>query len=183
MANVKKLSVATVYGKPTLGALVAAQAAGKSLPAMRAIGFAVGFKTGESSFGAFTALQGDFACWPLDGAGKPTGEQQQSSTLYLPEIALTPILVALTNGAQSVKFAIDIAFMVVPEEKRKPGGSIYEYTFTNVLPPDTSSPMASLLADVALAEALSLAAPGTTQAEPEKETTAGDEKPAGKKSK
>ena len=175
MANVKKLSVATVFGKPTLAALVAAQEKGKSLPAMRAAGFAVGFKSGESSFGAFTALQGDFACWPLDADGKTVGEPSQSSTLYLPDIALTPILVSLGQGAQSVRFAIDIAFNVVPEDKRKPGGSIYEYTFVNVLPPDTASPMAGLLADIAAA------APALTAPVPANETA--EEKPAKGKAK
>jgi hypothetical protein len=148
MANVKKLSVATVYGKPSLAELVAAQAKGKGLPAMRAAGFCVGTKSGESSFGPWQALIGDFVAWKLDADGKPVGEPQQSSSLFLPDIAMAPLQVALGQGAQSVRFAIDIQFVVVEESKRKPGGSIYEYSFSHVLAPDTASPMAQLLLEL-----------------------------------
>jgi hypothetical protein len=173
MANVKKLSTATIKGKLSLAALVEFQKAGKPHPVMRAAGIATGFKTGESQHGTFTALSGQFTAWPLGDDGRPTGSGDSSSTLFLPDIAMQPILVALSvPGAQAVQFALDIWANVVPEEKRKPGGSIYEYTYTDVLPPAEDSPMARLMAAISAAEAPKLEAPAPASEPPAEQAPA-----------
>ena len=60
MAQVKKLSVATVFGKIDLKALVKADEAGTPIKIMRVVGSAVSTKQGETAYGPYTALLGQF---------------------------------------------------------------------------------------------------------------------------
>lgn len=149
MANIKKISVATVYGKIKLAELM--KAPEQTLPIMRVLGSAVGTKTGDSQYGPWTALQGMFEATNLD-----TGEKVRASQLFLPDVALTPILVQLMQpGVQGVEFAIDVSAKYV--EDAKPGGSPYEYTFDTVLQADESDPIKRLNDKIT---ALALPAPG-----------------------
>jgi hypothetical protein len=153
MANIKKISTATVGNKPTLKQLVEFAEKGIDFPVMRVVGMAVKTKVGESSYGEYTALLGEFAAWPLnlDGSIQADGAVR-AATCFLPDIALVPILTTLAGGAMSVQFAVDVKARVIPEEKKKPGSSPYEYTFEHVLPPSSESPMERLLASVAAAQ-------------------------------
>lgn len=138
MAQVKKLSVATVFGKIKLSELMAAK--DKTLPVMRVFGIATGTKSGTTNFGDYTALQGQFrAVHPV------TGETHDAATLFLPDIALLPITAALASGAQGVEFAIVVSAVYVAEKEGfKAGGSPYEYTFENLLPMGGDDPLARL---------------------------------------
>jgi hypothetical protein len=136
MKQVKKLSVATVYGKIKLSELMTK----KEMIVMRVIGSAVAVKKGISSFGEWTALQGKFRA-----SNPSTGEVQESATLFLPDVALIPVQVALSAGAQAVEFAIDVSVKYVAEEEgHKPGGSPYEYSFASLIEPSDDDPIARL---------------------------------------
>lgn len=152
MAQVKKLSVATVFGKIDLKAVIKADEAGKALPLMRVIGSAVAVKEGMSSYGEWKALQGQFQATNLE-----TGEVFEAATLFLPDVALTPILVSLSQpNARGVEFAIEVSAKYAKDSK---GGVPYEYTWAPLLPPDQNDPIARLTARLQEAGVLALEAP------------------------
>lgn len=153
MPQVKKISVATVAGSPDIESLVKfheANGADATKPLVRIIGQAIGTKTGESTYGAWTGLLGRFMATNLE-----TGEEVEASQCFLPEIALTPIVLALSNvdKGRSVTFAIDISCRMIPKEKRKPGGVPYEYLFADVVPPSDDDPLMKLKAQIAASPA------------------------------
>ena len=151
MAQVKKLSVAVVYGKIDLKELIAAP--DETIRVMRVLGSAVGVKEGESNFGHWRALMGQFR-----GINSVTGEVFEAPILYLPEVALTPILVSLSQpGARAVEFAIDVSVKYV--NNGKPGGVPYEYTWAPLLAADADDPIARLEARIADTAHMALAAP------------------------
>lgn len=129
MAQIKKLSVATVCGKLDVKAILNSA---EPIKLMRVIGQAVDQKRGESSYGDWTALLGRFKATNL-----ATGEISEAATLFLPEVALIPLQVALAAGP--VMFAIEIS--VKSATNVKPGGSVYEYTWEPLLPPTDSDPI------------------------------------------
>lgn len=144
MAQIKKISVATVVGKILIETLVAHHSkngADAALPLMRVLGQAVGTKTGTSAYGDWTALVGRFKATNLE-----SGEVMEASQCFLPEIAMVPIQVALSNtgAGGSVTFAIDVSVRMIPAEKRKPGGVPYEYTFDPVVEPNDDDPLVAL---------------------------------------
>lgn len=140
MANIKKLSVATVYGKIDLKKLVNSEG---PIKIMRVIGNAVGHKSSTSQYGDWTALTGLFS-----GINLETGEESRSSQLFLPEVALTPIMVQLAQpGVRGVEFAIDITVKHNPDAR--PGGSAYEYGFDTVLTASESDPITRIKALIA----------------------------------
>ena len=132
MANVKKLSVSTIHGKIDLKKVLNSD---KAVPIMRVIGQAVSSKRGESAYGPWTALLGQFRATNL-----ADGEQSDGAVLHLPDVAMTPILVALASGP--VTFAIEL--QVQKSTSGKAGGSPYEYAFTHLLPPSDNDPLAML---------------------------------------
>ena len=167
MPQVKKLSVATVYGKIDIKTIVNASA---PVPLMRVFGMAVGTKTGTSAYGDWTALVGRFKAINLD-----TGEESEASQLFLPEVALIPLKVALAQaGNQSVTFAIDV--FAKQATNTKPGGVPYEYTFENIREPSEDDPLVRLAAEIA-ASPKALPAPA---AEPAAEAPAAAKKAARK---
>lgn len=167
MAQVKKLSVATVFGKIKLSELMAAP--NQTLKIMRVIGMATGTKSGTTSYGEYSALQGQFrAIHPT------TGETFDAGTLFLPDIALVPIKAALAGGAQGVEFAIDVSAVYVAEKEGfKAGGSPYEYTFENLLPMGGDDVLARMQSKL-----LALAAPKAPEGEQKPQEPA--EQPKGK---
>ena len=60
MTQVKKISVASVYGKIKLSELIEK----KSIPVLIAMGTAVSIKTGQSNFGEWRGLMGQFRVSP-----------------------------------------------------------------------------------------------------------------------
>jgi hypothetical protein len=138
VAQVKKLSVATVHGKINLEKLIEANKRGETMPIMRVVGAAVSVKSGVSSYGDWNALSGTFQATDAE-----TGEISEASMMFLPDVALTPILVALSNPAcKGVEFAIQIDAKYA--ENTKAGGVPYEYTFHSLLPTDENDPITRL---------------------------------------
>lgn len=183
MAQVKKISVAKVYGKIDKKELLTV-VDGKIVPkegntfVMRVGGIATGTKNGVSDNGPWTALTGAFKAWSAKD-----GEEHEAAICFLPMIAMTPLTVALSQAsAQGVRFLIDLfVFHVEPEAGREHIG--YEYTFVPVVKPTGTDPLAELLAQAAplkigekeVGGTLALAAPAAdTPATPD----AGDAKPA-----
>lgn len=141
MANVKKLSAKTIYGSIDLKKLLAAP--DETLTLFTVLGCAVGSKTGQSSYGEWTALLGQF-----EATHAETGEVSSGANLFLPDVALTPILVALSQeGTRGVEFAIRISAKFVDAAKTgKAGGVPYEYTWEPLLPPDANDPVTRIKA-------------------------------------
>ena len=138
MANTKKLSVATVYGAIDLKKLIGAP--DSTLKIMRVIGLAVGVKQGTSPYGEWTALMGQF-----EATNSETGESFSAATLFLPDVALIPIQIALSQeSTKGVEFAIEISAKY--SNNSKPGGSAYEYVFDALLPPDQNDPISRMKA-------------------------------------
>lgn len=158
MANVKKLSVATVFGKIKLSELIEK----KTMQIMRVMGTAVAHREGLSQHGTYTELRGAFQATNL-----VTGEVSRAAILFLPDVALIPILTALAApGANGVEFAIDIGVTYVAEkEGYKVGGSPYEYSFEHVLEMGNDDPVARVAAKIAAQELARLPAP-TPEPEP-----------------
>lgn len=141
MPQVKKLSVATVYGKIDLKELLNAD---KPVRVMRVLGQAVSSKSGESAYGRWTALLGRFKATNMD-----TGEVSEAAQLFLPEVALIPLQVAMSAGP--VTFAIDL--YVKPSTNTKPGGSAYEYTWEPVLQTTDADPLRQMEEQILALEA------------------------------
>lgn len=152
MAQVKKLSVATVFGgiqRDTLKRILD----GERIKVMMVYGMAVGVKTGQSTYGDWTALVGQFKAIHPE-----TGEVSEAATLFLPDVALIPIQVQLAaNNNQAVSFAMEVYASAAVNPK--PGGSPYEYSFEHVLPPAEDDPVRRLELRMAEAGVLKLAAP------------------------
>lgn len=167
MPQVKKISVKTVYGQIIPSKLIAAP--GQRLHVMTVVGIATSTKEVMSDMGESTALMGDF-----EGVNPETGEALRASVLYLPNIALTALQVAMaTSSNGAVSFGMDIWAEYVAEKPGFRGGAIYEYTFAPIVPPtEETDPILKLKASYAK-QRLALAAPGdeTKPAETSKPAT------------
>jgi hypothetical protein len=146
MSQIKKISVAKVYGKidkKDLLSVVDGKIIANKEPlfVMRVGGLAVGTKDGMSDNGPWTSLLGDFVAY-----GAKDGEEHRAPICFLPDVALTPIKVALAQaGTSGVKFLIDL--MVNYAEATGGREHIgYEYTFRSVVNASGEDPVAALLA-------------------------------------
>jgi len=157
--QLKKLSVATVYGRIEPRAVLEAGPGG--LPIMDVFGLAVGVKTGNKDFGGemreWAGLTGTFEC-----VNVATGEAMRASTLFIPEIALTPIRVALDSTGKGVSVAMRL--LAVEAKNPKPGGAFYEYRVESLLAQAENDPIAMIKAQVEK-ERAALPAPSKSRAE------------------
>lgn len=139
MTQVKKLSVASVYGKIKLSELIEK----KEIAVMIAMGTAVSIKTGQSNFGEWRGLMGQFRAIHPD-----TGEQFDAPQLFLPEVALIPIEVALANS-RGVEFAIKVvAHYTGDDENHRPGGAPYEYSWEPLIEASEDDALARIAAKI-----------------------------------
>jgi hypothetical protein len=136
MAQAKKISVATIYGKINLKELMAA---GK-LPVMIVMGTAIVVKSGESQFGDWRSLLGTFrAIHPT------TGEITEAPQVFLPDVALIPIEVSL-SASRGVQFAIRVLAQYVADNPgRKAGGAPYEYIWEPLIEAAEDNPLDTLM--------------------------------------
>lgn len=155
MPQVKKISVKTVYGQIVPSKLIAAP--GQRLHVMTVVGIATSQKEVMSDLGESTCLLGDF-----EGVNPETGEAMRASMLYLPNIALTALQVAMaTSSNGSVSFGLDLWAEYVAEKPGFRGGAIYEYTFAPIVPPtEENDPILRLKAQYSRS-LKALAAPAT----------------------
>ena len=147
--QVKKITPKLVNGGAIdIEAVLAAPS--KKLTIMTVYGQAVASKTGkkimpDGSESAWQALVGQFEAVSRDG------EMFESSTLFLPEICTTPLLLALQHGATEFAFVIGAVY-------KKDSPTKYEFTFESLIPLPENS------AIVKLRRSISHALPAPTHA-------------------
>jgi len=95
------------------------------------IGTATGIKTGESNFGVWVALKGEFNAWN-------DKVNVKSNVIFLPEVATIPLEAALKSGAKHVDFGIAVV--------KCASESIigYEYSIKNIIPVKESNRLEDL---------------------------------------
>ena len=98
------------------------------------VGIASGKKTGETDYGPWCSLTGNFAAVNLT-----TGEQFRSGVVFLPDVALDPILGQLDSGATAVEFGYTIS--IIDDADSATG---YVYTATPMMEPDQNDPLEKL---------------------------------------
>ncbi len=156
IAMIKKLSTKNIIGKK-----VRLNEGEEKRDLYQVAGVASGFKSGESDFGMWEALTGNFAAQNME-----TGEQFRSGVLYLPAVALDPVIGQLNAGAQAVEFAFIIG--VVADDSTAVG---YTYVATPLVEPDENDPLEQLMGNFAEVKALD-APPEETAAEKKKREAA-----------
>lgn len=132
MANMeilKKASVKTVCGKLDKEAI---KASGKIL-LMTVIGIATGIKQGESTYGPWTALMGNFKV-----KNAKNDKEYRSGQLFLPDVALNLVEPALIEN-DSVSFAFEI--LAVYDESSATG---YIYSCIPLIEPAENDPLVML---------------------------------------
>lgn len=101
---------------------------------MQIFGVATGTKSGESNFGGWVALTGQFRATNLE-----TGEIYQSGICYLPNTALNLIIPMLAkDGVDGLEFAFNIG--VIPADN----AFGYEYYVEPMLEPKENDPLEML---------------------------------------
>jgi len=95
------------------------------------IGTATGIKTGQSNFGEWVALKGEFNAWN-------DKVNLKSRIIFLPEVATIPIESALKSGAKHIDFGISVI--------KGASDSVigYEYSIKNIIPVKESNRLEDL---------------------------------------
>lgn len=141
---VKKISVKSIFGDVKAALKKGTIQDGTAI--IRVIGIASGTKTGNTQFGDWTALLGQFK-----GTNLVTGEQFTSGKCFLPESAMELIVPVVVAG-NTAEFAVDIG---VKENDSLAIG--YEYTVTPLIQQGSTDAMERL--ESAVAETAALPAP------------------------
>lgn len=139
--RIKKISVAKVFGKIKIADLMAKKDGDEygAVDVMQVIGVAVGTKVGESDYGDWTALTGDF-----EATNPVTGQVFRSPIAFLPDVALTPIQVGLSQeGARGVRFAVMVTATFNEDVTTK-----YEYGFRPLIEASADDPVAQIKAQM-----------------------------------
>lgn len=143
MQALRKISIAKVYGE------VEKPKNNKPIPIMIVAGTAVGTKTGQSDFGPYTGLKGEFGALNVS-----TGEEFRANICYLPDPALLPVLVALEkDDVRSVEFS----YLISAIKSKTPVG--YEYVAEPTTEPKEGDPVGLMLQDASKRAAKMLPAP------------------------
>lgn len=136
MAQVKKISVATTFGKIAIKELINA---GKPMPVMDVYGTAVGIKEGVSAYGDWKCLTGQFRAISSRANKDGVLIVNDASQCFLPEVAMIPLEVALAQGAKGVEFAIRVLVEFDDAAQAK-----YVYSFEPLLAPSQDDPLVRL---------------------------------------
>lgn len=166
VAILKKLSMKSLVGdvKALLRVNSRVDAKGEPIPLAegdvlwlgRVVGIGKGLKTGESNFGPWTAILGDFQVVGYEGTGK--GKTFRTGQIFLPEVIenmVAPVVGNLDKGS-TMAFAFDVGI-----KANKESVTGYEYTAAFVKEPEDSDPLALLVKDT-----LALPAPGAVEEKP-----------------
>lgn len=134
----RKLSVATVYGKIKLTDIPK----DGSIHVMRIAGVASEIDAGESSYGAWACLKGDFAA-----INYTTGERFVGASAFVPGAMGEMLIEQVRSGLRddvgfALKFSVDIFVVVSPRDANK-----YEYVVKPVIE-STAGNQALLLLEV-----------------------------------
>lgn len=134
---------------------------GVSVPLMRVLGNVTGYATGDSDFGPYTKLKGQFQATNLQ-----TGEVLEGCSLaILPAVVADNVAGAILAGAESVQFAVEMDTRF--SEK---AATMYEFEARTLLKPQTPDPLKALMDSMAtqgieMTKPLTLAAPKLSDAD------------------
>lgn len=136
VAAVRKITVASVFGKVK----VADIPEGEELELCRIAGVASGLESGESSYGPWTMLLGEFAA-----TNRATGEIFAGVKAIVPGAMGEQLVLSMSNAlvedaGSKLKFSVDISAKVSPRDPNK-----YEYIVRPVLAPDVKNEAMALL--------------------------------------
>lgn len=106
------------------------------------VGIARNVKRGESNYGAWEALLGDFLAEPLVGEKK--GQRVRTGQIFLPDVILNMIAGAMT-GATGIEFNFKVGIMAVATDGEKPSATGYEYVADILVEPTENDPLSALL--------------------------------------
>jgi hypothetical protein len=135
----KKLSMKVLAGN--IKAAVKSLANGESVDLARVVGIARGTKTGESQFGPWTALTGDFIAESLHG--DKAGNRYRTGTLFLPDVALDLVLPHVEGLAKGD--GVELAFKLSAEANEDANhGYVYGAEF--LTEPEENDPLEALAA-------------------------------------
>lgn len=136
---VRKLSVKSLVGN--MKSIVKPMANGTEFSVVRVAGLAKGLKHGESNYGPWTSVIGDFVAEPLVGEG--VGKRVRAGTLFLPDVALNLIVPAVDGlgKGESVQFAFELTVIVNDDIS---GG--YEYGAKTLIEAQENDPLELLVA-------------------------------------
>jgi hypothetical protein len=127
-----KLALGKLYGKEQIKKL-ALEGKGKSVFLARVVGLASKIDTGESNYGEWKALLGEFILQDNKG------EDHISGKLFLPDVAMNLVIGSMSNPEEKVEVGFDIFVC----QADSPVG--YEYQAQFVVEPKTTNPVFSLL--------------------------------------
>jgi len=138
--SIKKISIKTVCGTPTR--VVTGQSSdGKDViefekkNLMRVGGICTGTKSGETTYGTYTVLRGQFEAVDLE-----TGETYRSSKCFLPDDVID--LISTQFYSENVK-AIEFGFIIGVRPNDSQIG--YEYTAESILETSKNDPLSLLM--------------------------------------
>lgn len=134
----RKLSVATVFGRVKIADIPD----GGQIHVMRVAGVASDIDAGESAYGAWACLKGDFAA-----INYVTGERFVGASAFVPGAMGEMLIEQVRSGVRddvgfALKFSVDVFVMVSPRDANK-----YEYVVKPVIE-STAGNQALLLLEV-----------------------------------
>jgi hypothetical protein len=139
MEIVKKLSVGKIVGKVT-SLLPDSRTDTTPVQLGRVVGIAHGVKTGESTFGPWKALAGDFVFEANAGPNKD--KRYRSGVLFVPDVILDMVAPAVENLAKGA--SVEIAFAITAKNDATCSVG-YSYGCSFLIEPAANDPMTGLL--------------------------------------
>jgi hypothetical protein len=135
---VRKVSVKTLVGK--VKPYLANMPEGGEISLARIVGIARGIKAGESNYGPWKALTGDFIAEPL--VGDHAGKRFRAGNLFLPDVALDLVAPAVeaTPKGDTVQFAFEVTAIV-----REESSTGYEYGAKTLIEASENDPLEALV--------------------------------------
>jgi hypothetical protein len=141
---------------------------GEPVPLMRVLGNVTGYRTGQSDFGEYAELKGNFHATNLQ-----TGEILEDCTkCILPGVVGDSVASAMAAGAESVQFAIEL-----DARYSEKAATMYEFDARTLVKPQTPKPINDLMArlqqeGIEMTKPLALKAPVLTEAQKEAQAAA-----------
>lgn len=146
----RKITIATVYGKPKLADLMAAAEKKEVLPIMDVWGIATRAREGKSDYGAFVRFNGQFRAMNL-----ATGELFRAATMLLPRFLEEELAAVLADAnALNAEFGVRITAKFDEDASTK-----YVYLADPIVEPKETAQLADLTERIGKAR-LALPAPG-----------------------
>lgn len=139
MEIVKKLSVGKLVGN-VKGALPDSRSDATPVQLARVVGIARGTKSGESTYGLWTSLTGDFVFEPA--VGPNAGKRFRSGQLFMPDVALD-LVVPLVDGLARGE-GVEVAFALTARNDETSSVG-YTYGAQFLMEPQENDPVMGLL--------------------------------------